>query len=61
MDITSNLSKYADDTKIGLEDCRALQDDLDKLYDRSVKWKMAFNIDRCKIILLDTCADSKVP
>ena len=54
-DVSSNLSKFADDTKIGrvingVEDCQALQNDLDKLHEWSSKWQMEFNVDKCKVI-----------
>ena len=61
--ITSNLSKFADDTKIGrsirnLEDSQALQGDLDRLYDWSVKWQMKFNIDKCKVIKMGSSIET---
>ena len=59
VNITSNLSKFADDTKIGrttndIDDSQALQDDLNKLYDWSVKWQMEFNVDKCKVMRMGT-------
>ena len=51
--ITSRLSKFADDTKIGrkissLEDVVAFQRDIDRLVAWGEKWQMEFNIDKCK-------------
>lgn len=51
-DITNNLSKFADDIKLGrnmkaVNDCQALQDDLDKIFDSSVKWQKEYNVDKC--------------
>ena len=53
--ITSNISKFADDTKIGHritsdEDYRLLQSDLNKIVNWSNKWQMEFNFDKCKVI-----------
>ncbi|KAK8727094.1 hypothetical protein OTU49_009939, partial [Cherax quadricarinatus] len=55
--ITSDISKFADDTKIGRiidsnVDVRELQKDLDKLYSWSEKWQMQFNVDKCKVLKL---------
>ncbi|KAK8747068.1 hypothetical protein OTU49_016973, partial [Cherax quadricarinatus] len=55
--ITSDMSKFADDTKIGRiivsnVDVRELQEDLDKLYSWSEKWQMQFNVDKCKVLKL---------
>ena len=43
--INSDISKFADDTKIGrpiknLDDARMVQDDLNRLYEWSDKWQM---------------------
>ena len=59
IDISSNLAKFADDTKIGraingAEDCQALQNDLNRLYDWSEKWQMEFNVDKCKVVSMGT-------
>ena len=53
--INSDISKFADDTKIGrqvknLDDARMLQDDLNRLYKWSEKWQMQFNINKCSIM-----------
>ena len=53
--VDSDLSKFADDTKIGRligsnEDGEALQKDLDKLFEWSEKWQMQFNPNKCSIL-----------
>jgi len=53
-DISSNILKFADDTKIFREvrnctECSHLQDDLDKLVSWAQKWQMEFNVDKCKL------------
>ena len=53
--ISSDISKFADDTKIGkkvtnVDDARMLQEDLDRLYEWSEKWQMQFNVDKCSIM-----------
>ena len=53
--ISSSLSKFADDTKIGrridiIGDEMALQNDLDKLNDWAIKWQMEFNVEKCKVL-----------
>lgn len=55
LDILGKLLKFADDTKTfgvvdTLEDCWALQQDLDKLVAWSETWGMAFNAKKCKIM-----------
>ena len=55
--INSNISKFADDTKIGrvmnsTEDNIVLQKDLDQLVEWSEKWQMKFNIEKCKVLKL---------
>ncbi len=52
--ISSEISKFADDTKIGKvittdQDARTLQGDLDRLYDWPRKWQ-EFNIGKCSIL-----------
>jgi len=54
-DITSNILKFADDTKIFKEvrnstDCSQLQADLDKLVLCAKKRQMEFNVDKCKVM-----------
>ena len=54
-DITSNIVKFADDTKIFKEvrnstDCSQLQADLAKLVLWAKKWQMEFNVDKCKVM-----------
>ena len=51
-DISSNILKFADDTKIFKEircssDCSHLKADLDKLVLWAQKWQMVFNVDKC--------------
>ena len=53
-DITSNISKFADDTKIRSRvdkksGCQSLQNDLNKIITWSKTWQMNFNADKCKI------------
>ena len=53
--ITSFISKFADDTKVGRvvednKDREELQKDLDSLMDWSVEWQMMFNSGKCKVI-----------
>ncbi len=52
MGIVSEVSKFADDTKVGKvirtdKDARELQGDLDRLFDWARKWQMEFNIGKC--------------
>ena len=54
-DITSKISKFADDTKLGgkaltRDDCEVIQSDLDKLSAWSRKWLLEFNKDKCKVM-----------
>ena len=51
--ITSRLSKFADDTKIGrkiesVQDMIEFQKDIDRLVAWGDKWQMKFNINKCK-------------
>ena len=53
--ITSNISKFADDTKLGGKaltngDCEVMQQDLDNLSSWSEKWLLKFNKDKCKVM-----------
>ena len=53
--ITSKISKFADDTKLGgkvvtRNDCEAIQRDLDNLSTWSKKWLLNFNGDKCKVM-----------
>ena len=53
--ISSEISKFADDSKIGRiikskSDVKELHGDLDWLNEWVVKWQMDFNIDKCKVI-----------
>ena len=53
--ITSKISKFADDTKLGgkvvtRNDCEAIQRDLDNLSAWSRKWLLNFNGDKCKVM-----------
>ena len=55
INMSSTISKFADDTKIGssvlrVEDCEKVQADLDRLSDWSEKWLMPFNIEKCKVM-----------
>ena len=53
--ILSNISKFADDTKLGNritseKDYQILQNDLNKIVNWSKEWQMKFNTDKCKVI-----------
>ena len=53
--ISSDISKFADDTKLGRiigsqSDVNILQGDLDKLNEWAVRWQMEFNIDKCSVM-----------
>ena len=53
--VSSDVSKFADDTKIGrqvknMEDARKLQEDLNRLYNWSQKWDMQFNVSKCSVM-----------
>ncbi|CAL4066695.1 unnamed protein product, partial [Meganyctiphanes norvegica] len=64
--VLSPLSLFADDSKLfsrivtsrnkrkftGMQGSRALQDDLNRVMDWAKKWKMEFNVDKCKIMHL---------
>ena len=52
--ITSRISKFADDTKMGRvieaeSDRERLQENLDRLHEWSQKWEMSFNAEKCKV------------
>ena len=49
------IQMFADDTKVALtieneEDCKKMQQIIDNLVEWAEKWKMSFNIEKCKII-----------
>ena len=53
--LTSKLAKFADDTKLGIDDrsntsVRDLQADLKKLGEWSEMWQMPFNVEKCKVM-----------
>ena len=53
--ILAFLRKFADDTKMAMiveneEQARALQKDIDTLYAWATKWRMEFNVAKCKVI-----------
>ena len=55
--IVSQISKFADDTKIGgicrdESDHGLIQSDLNRLFEWSQKWLMSFNINKCKVMHL---------
>ena len=55
LNLTSKISKFADDTKMGINaendsEIRNLQRDLEKLGDWSQKWLMPFNVEKCKVM-----------
>jgi hypothetical protein len=34
-----------------INDCKSIQNDIDALYDRSCKWKLDFNVLKCKVLI----------
>ena len=55
MGLVSKLSKFADDTKIGInaadpDQVRDLQGDLQRIGDWSETWQMPFNVDKCSVL-----------
>ncbi len=55
MGISSEVSKFADDTKVGRvirteQDANELQGDLHRLYDWARKWQIEFNIGKCNVM-----------
>lgn len=53
--VLSTLKLYADDAKCyrqirSIEDCHALQNDLNHLYEWSRKWKLVFSAKKCKVM-----------
>ncbi|CAM5122732.1 unnamed protein product [Eretmochelys imbricata] len=53
--VNSEVAKFADDTKLlkivkTKADCEELQKDLKKLSDWATKWRMKFNVDKCKVM-----------
>ena len=53
--LVSKLSKFADDTKIGInaadpDQVRDLQGDLQRIGDWSETWQMPFNVDKCSVL-----------
>ncbi len=53
--ISSSIRLFADDCLMyrpinTLEDCKALQEDLDKLHNWTTKWQMKFNSDKCHVM-----------
>ncbi|KAF7684982.1 putative RNA-directed DNA polymerase from transposon X-element, partial [Cucumispora dikerogammari] len=58
-DITSKITKFADDTKLCHKancekDRLTIQSDLDKLVEWAEKWQMNFNIEKCTIMHVGT-------
>ena len=56
--LVSKISKFADDTKMGIDAdsdaaVKQLQEDLRKVGEWSKKWQMPFNLDKCKIMHID--------
>ena len=53
--ILSKISKFADDTKLGIdaaddEAISNLKDDLKRIEEWSDRWQMPFNVDKCKVM-----------
>ena len=53
--VTCDISKFADDTKVGRlinsqHDVELLQTDLDRMYEWSINWQMNFNIGKCSVL-----------
>uniref|UniRef100_A0A4W3H3U0 Reverse transcriptase domain-containing protein n=1 Tax=Callorhinchus milii TaxID=7868 RepID=A0A4W3H3U0_CALMI len=58
-DIECNVSKFADDTKLGSrvssqDDAKRLQQDIDRLGEWASRWQMEFNVSKCEIIHLSS-------
>ena len=58
-DITSKITKFADDTKLCHkanceQDRLTIQSDLDKLVEWAEKWQMNFNVDKCTVMHVGT-------
>ena len=56
--INSNISKFADDTKIRKQitsdrEAIVLQDELNIMHEWAVKWLMDFNINKCSTLHVD--------
>ena len=54
-EVEGYINMFADDAKImrrvtTIEDCRKLQEDLDKIHEWSAKWMMEFNVDKCHVL-----------
>ena len=57
--LVSKISKFADDTKMGINAdsdaaVKQLQEDQRKVGEWSKKWQMLFNLDKCKIMHIVT-------
>ena len=55
--VSSRIWKFADDTKVAksvtkISGSISLQNDLDQLLGWADRWKMSFNIDKCKVMHL---------
>ena len=55
MGFLSKLVKFAEDTKLGRGvanevEVNILRDDLSKIFQWSVDWKMSFNTDKCTVM-----------
>ena len=53
--VNSYCKLFADDAKLyielqNLDDFETMQDDLNKLCQRTIKWLMLFNVDKCKVM-----------
>uniref|UniRef100_A0A4W3HMU2 Reverse transcriptase domain-containing protein n=1 Tax=Callorhinchus milii TaxID=7868 RepID=A0A4W3HMU2_CALMI len=54
-DIKANISKFADDTKLGgsvntEDDIKKMQQDIDRLGDWAGRWQMKYNVGKCEVI-----------
>ena len=54
-EVSSFCMLFADDAKLykdlqNLEDFEMIQNDIEKLYQWTIKWRMFFNVDKCKIL-----------
>lgn len=62
---SSTLALFADDAKCfrsinSIADCLELQRDLDRLFQWSVKWKLEFNVKKCKALTVSRSIHNKV-
>ncbi len=65
VELSNFISKFADDKKIGNSiitdyDRLSLQEDLRKTSERSRRWEMSFNVNKCHILPVGTRNQKKI-